>query len=182
MLVLRRSSERRSTAAIRARSSGYANGFLTTSSPPRSSTRIRCSRSASRLSTINGVSGSTRPARPSPERIASTSPSVPPLTSTRIRSGSRRAQQRDRLRAVGRDQHPVAVGGQVVGEERARGVVLLGQQDGRIGKMRTIETAYCRRPSKRASRSKPLRRAAGSDMWGRTALCSAWINSAPRRR
>ena len=38
----------------------------------------------------------------------------------------RGAQQRERLRPVGRDQHPVAVGGEVVGEERARGVVLLG--------------------------------------------------------
>ena len=44
-----------------------------------------------------------------------------------------RAQQRERLRPVGRGQHPVAVGGEVVGEERARGVVLLGQQDGRSG-------------------------------------------------
>ena len=47
--------------------------------------------------------------------------------------GVRSAQQRERLRPVGRDQHPVAVSGEVGGEERARGVVLLGDQDGRSG-------------------------------------------------
>ena len=42
----------------------------------------------------------------------------------------RRAQQCGCLGAVGREQHPVAVSGQVVGEERARGVALLGEENG----------------------------------------------------
>jgi hypothetical protein len=62
-------------------------GLAMMSSPPRSSIRMRCSSSASGLRTMIGVSGSTRPAKPSPERTASSRSSVRPSMSAMIRSG-----------------------------------------------------------------------------------------------
>src|SRR4051812_39056794 len=100
------------------------------SSEPRSKKRTRASSSPRAVRTISGTSGSICDATPLAWRTASSSASVSPLTSQITRSGWRAFSwlgERGRFR-VG-DQHLVAVGGEVVGEEATGGRVLLAEQD-----------------------------------------------------
>jgi hypothetical protein len=103
------------------------------SSPPRSSTRIRCSRFVAAQHDQRNVGiDPCGESLAGADRVDELERLAVDVNQDQVRR--RRAQQCERLGAVGCGQHAVAVGGQVVGQERARGVVFLGQQDGRSGR------------------------------------------------
>ena len=103
--------------------------MATTSSPPRSNTRTRVSSSARAVSTITGVCGSISPAGPgaAPHGVEQTERLAVEVGEHQLRPV--RGEEVQRVPAAAGEQDLVAVGCELIGEERAGALVLLDDQD-----------------------------------------------------